>query len=513
MADITIDFEQATVEIDNPTTTLEIETGIPSASSVVRKTDTDVSTYSWVLDEDDFASDSATKVPTQQSTKALVDTLTTAAALLAKILTVDGAGSGLDADTLDGAQGAAYALLSTLASTANGNGASRIGIEDSGGLLAATTVEGALAEIQAAVDVLEAAGYVVGPASATDTAIALFDTTTGKKVKNSTVTIGPTGGMSGIGNAISTGNAVSTNDVAMEFGGLRTGDGNAYFDIHATSGSDFEMRWLRVGGANGDAVLGNTGTGDFDFIQYGAGAFDFKTANVSRLGIGAGGGIVVRTAGADPTGGNKGDGTINASAVYDDNTLLTDIVAELAQTGTVDTAKWDAMVPDVVVPEHDETVPVMEDETYDEDYEEIDDDGDIVMRKRTVTRPRRAKALIPVFDDEGNGIGAKEIELTETIRVPEKRVARKHYAAHLLKQMADDGFDPSDPVAYCTKVKERGALPGMPNLEEWEHGKFSLGELHTRNTLATELLQLAFDGLVKEVQALRVEIGRKVGGK
>jgi hypothetical protein len=29
-----------------------------------------------------------------------------------------------------------------------------------------------------------------------------------------------------------------------------------------------------------------------------------------------------------PTGGNKGAGTINATAVYDDNTLLTDYVFE-----------------------------------------------------------------------------------------------------------------------------------------------------------------------------------------
>lgn len=38
-------------------------------------------------------------------------TLLAAATLLAKLLTVDGAGSGLDADTLDGAQGSAYAVV------------------------------------------------------------------------------------------------------------------------------------------------------------------------------------------------------------------------------------------------------------------------------------------------------------------------------------------------------------------------------------------------------------------
>lgn len=43
------------------------------AAGATMNTDTDVSGNSWVLDEDDFASDSATKVPTQQSVKAYVD--------------------------------------------------------------------------------------------------------------------------------------------------------------------------------------------------------------------------------------------------------------------------------------------------------------------------------------------------------------------------------------------------------------------------------------------------------
>lgn len=102
MPDITIDITQQTVALDISRPTLTLETPNAAPSNVVRKTDTDVSTYSWVLDEDNFASDSATKVPTQQSAKAYADALTTAAALLAKILTVDGAGSGLDADKVDG---------------------------------------------------------------------------------------------------------------------------------------------------------------------------------------------------------------------------------------------------------------------------------------------------------------------------------------------------------------------------------------------------------------------------
>ena len=49
-----------------------------------------------------------------------------------------------------------YTLTVDLASTANGKGASLIGIEDVGGLIAATTVEGALAENRSAIDAIEA---------------------------------------------------------------------------------------------------------------------------------------------------------------------------------------------------------------------------------------------------------------------------------------------------------------------------------------------------------------------
>lgn len=44
-----------------------------NAAGATMNTDTDVSGNSWVLDEDDLVSDSATKVPTQQSVKAYVD--------------------------------------------------------------------------------------------------------------------------------------------------------------------------------------------------------------------------------------------------------------------------------------------------------------------------------------------------------------------------------------------------------------------------------------------------------
>ncbi|CAB4198884.1 hypothetical protein UFOVP1333_4 [uncultured Caudovirales phage] len=57
-----------------------------------------------------------------------------------------------------------------------------------------------------------------------------------------------------------------------------------------------------------------------------------------------------------PTSGNRGDGTINAVAVYDDNTLLTCYVLDAAIDGTVDMAKWDEKVPNRVIPAVTQTV-------------------------------------------------------------------------------------------------------------------------------------------------------------
>lgn len=48
-------------------------TDLTDAADITYNADTDVSGNNWVLDEDDFSSDSATKVPTQQSVKAYFD--------------------------------------------------------------------------------------------------------------------------------------------------------------------------------------------------------------------------------------------------------------------------------------------------------------------------------------------------------------------------------------------------------------------------------------------------------
>lgn len=76
---------------------------------------------------------------------------------------------------------------------------------------------------------------------------------------------------------------------------------------------------------------------------YGAGVL--KVGNSGKLTVANGVQI------GSPTGGDKGFGAINAQAVYDDNALLSCYVFDQALDGAIDPAKWDARVPDRLVPE------------------------------------------------------------------------------------------------------------------------------------------------------------------
>lgn len=93
------------------------------------------------------------------------------------------------------------------------------------------------------------------------------------------------------GRSIYTGNSISTEDTSIEVGLGRTGQGNAYIDLHAVPGTDYEARFIRVGGTNGNAGLLNTGTGDFNIFQEGLGPIIIGTANTERMRFTAGGNI------------------------------------------------------------------------------------------------------------------------------------------------------------------------------------------------------------------------------
>jgi hypothetical protein len=88
-----------------------------------------------------------------------------------------------------------------------------------------------------------------------------------------------------IGPTLTTGVGVSTGSIAVEIGGSRTGDGVSLIDFHATSGTDYESRILRIGGTNGALQIINTGTGDFQLQATGAAPMIFQTSATERMRI------------------------------------------------------------------------------------------------------------------------------------------------------------------------------------------------------------------------------------
>jgi hypothetical protein len=69
---------------------------------------------------------------------------------------------------------------------------------------------------------------------------------------------------------------------------------------------------------------------------------DLRPGGAKNVVVSSGGGVTV----GNPTGGDKGAGSVNAQAVYDDNALLTCYVFDQALDGAISTEKWDRKVPD-----------------------------------------------------------------------------------------------------------------------------------------------------------------------
>jgi len=101
------------------------------------------------------------------------------------------------------------------------------------------------------------------------------------------------------GATVTTGNGVSTGSVALEIGGARTAEGVSIVDLHATSGSDYDARVIRGGGANGNLDITNVGAGLVRVISQGAGAVDFYTNNLFRGRFASNGYFGLGTAGPE----------------------------------------------------------------------------------------------------------------------------------------------------------------------------------------------------------------------
>lgn len=137
------------------------------------------------------------------------------------------------------------------------------------------------------------------------------------------------------------------------------------------------------------------------------------------------GGVIL----GNPTGGAKGVGTLNATAVYDDNVLLTCYVIDAALDGRVDMAKWDAKVPNRIIPAKTTMV----------------DDTDAAL------------------DQEGN-YPTKVVELE-----PEAVEERIHKDARKFASRLGTEYDPLNIDAYAAHWKTKRHLTSMPNEERFDH--------------------------------------------
>jgi hypothetical protein len=252
-----------------------------------------------------------------------------------------------------------------------------------------------------------------------------------------------------------------------------------------------------------------------------------------------GGGI---TSGA-PTGGNKGAGTVNANALYDDNSLvscypLTAAIRRLA--GETDPAKlvtvedWDAKVPDRLIPGKEAEahfVPATETVTVEEVTIELRD-GAPVRVVREVERERQIVDMLPLVDeasapvlervpltdekgervteDDPDRPGERRAILVErpvlhpvprmvevtTDAVPDRVEPRIHDGARKFLARLGTEHDPLQLDGYAAHWKTKRHLTSLPNEETYDpENGLSTGEWVQRLVETVEIQAVLIEAL------------------
>lgn len=171
------------------------------------------------------------------------------------------------------------------------------------------------------------------------------------------------------------------------------------------------------------------------------GATEWLSVGTDNVNFGSVG-ITVGT----PTGGNQGAGTINATAVYDDGVLLTCYVLEHWLDGSIDTAAWDARIPNR---EHPAQTKVRE-------TGEINENG------------------FPIF------------ETVET--APAYTEVRQHLPARGFAQVADARLNIDQFRQFLTEHRRLPAFPGPDRWADMFNGKMSTGDVLQRLWETIEVL-------------------------
>lgn len=202
-----------------------------------------------------------------------------------------------------------------------------------------------------------------------------------------------------------------------------------------------------------------TGNGPIAFLRTGDN-LQFYTAGSARLTINGSGnvGVGISSPGSrlhvygggvqvgNPTGGDKGAGSINAQAVYDDNTLLSCYVFDQALDGGVEIDKWDQKVPDRIVP-------------------------------------------IQTTFDQKTG---QEVKVE-----PERRVARKHDPLRKFAGRVGSAHDPLTLDGYARHWREKRHLTSMPNEAAFDpaDGQLTTGEWIQRLVETVEIQAVLIEQL------------------
>lgn len=172
--------------------------------------------------------------------------------------------------------------------------------------------------------------------------------------------------------------------------------------------------------------------------------------DTKRMEIHNNGGVVIGA----PTGGSKGAGTLNATAVYDDNTLLSCYVFDQALDGAIEAAKWDAKTPDRAPQQR---------------RRQIERDGEIVE----------------IVEDSG----PVEERLHEPLR---------KFAARI-----GGDYDPLTLDGYARHWKEKRHLTAMPNEASFDPEKgMAAGEWIQRLVETAEIQAVLIEKLNERVKAL-----------
>ena len=129
-------------------------------------------------------------------------------------------------------------------------------------------------------------GYVTGPASSTDNAIARFDGTSGKIIDNSVVTIDDTGATTGIttltaSTSVTTPIVQASNSAGLS---LKNASGTTQMNVGAGGGDNMSINVsTNLNGTNAQIDISPTGTGHVHIKPSGTGSIEVAPTNVGTI--------------------------------------------------------------------------------------------------------------------------------------------------------------------------------------------------------------------------------------